>query len=210
MGQAGEGMLRILIRGLALAALGALLLGSCAPDLSLDLRASGAGGSSAGAAGSSDGGDRGTCLTCASCTSDADCANGATQKICNNVTDTLGGLCVACLRTADCKDGRVCDPVTLQCVVQCTVSGDTACGTQGRTCDASVGLCVECLADADCTVGNATICNHDCVECVKEGDCTANGLHCWLQRHSCVTCVVDADCPTGNVCSGKHLCIPTP
>ncbi len=203
------------MHSLAAVGLGALVLGSCAPDLSLELKsapvsAGDAGAAALGAAGASDGGDRGTCLTCANCTGPADCAHSATQLICNTVIDTLGGLCVACLKDTDCtnKPGYVCDPVTLQCVATCTVANDPACGNQGRTCDPSIGKCVECLDGSDCP-DETPICNHECVECVKAADCKTP-KHCWLQRHSCVDCLIDADCATGNVCSGKHLCIPLP
>src|SRR5512142_961861 len=60
----------------------------------------------------------------------------ATDSTCTNPTPYCGssGLCVACLSTANCGNGRICDTTTGDCV-QCTSNSD--CGPTRPYCAAN-------------------------------------------------------------------------
>jgi hypothetical protein len=210
----------------AVTILGLTVLGpaSCGSDLTLELRraeSSGSIGADAGsgadAAGSENGGSDGSviqggqngggaagappvdvCPSCAACESADDCADNSTEVLCSPTTQ----LCVACLKDADCRGGRLCDAVVSACAATC--SSDLECGD--RLCNTDIGLCVECLTENDCGA-DAPHCIHDCVECVGDEDCPSAHPYCLAQRHRCVDCLSDRDCLEPEaLCTPSHSC----
>ena len=129
----------------------------------------------------------GTNKICAACTTDAQCRNDTAYGsgyICSD------GQCVSgsCTTSANCTNGRRCNPVTHVCVA---CSTDTQCKN-----DTVYGANTICLSGA-CVTGD---CHDISSEC-------ADGMLCGRSiPHVCSTCTTDAQCTADTNYGTGHLC----
>lgn len=154
-----------------------------------------------------------------SCDSDRDCS--ASGLVC----DLDEGICVACVRDADCPTSEVC--IANECAAPTACTSSTMC--PGLVCDLDRGICVECVGDADCDGAEICLssrceraCDDDadcagrmcdsvsgvCVECLSDAHCVAPEI-CDPSSRTCVelcTCATDADCDDGSFCNGQEIC----
>jgi hypothetical protein len=108
--------------------------------------------------------------------------------------------CEACVSAANCPAGRICHPLTGDCVVPC--AGGTGCPAPS-VCNLLLEVCVECIYEDQCTANpSKPLCDTNrgvCVECRTSDDCVSDPLRlpaCLTGFNRC-GCASDADCPVG-------------
>lgn len=108
-------------------------------------------------------------------------------------------LCDACVSSGNCLAGRVCHPLTGECVVPCP--GGEACPSPG-VCNLLLEVCVDCIDESHCANRpGEPLCDTDrgvCVECRTSDDCVAEPLRrpaCLPGTHRC-GCASNDDCPS--------------
>jgi hypothetical protein len=214
-----------------------LLVGGCARDLLLDLRATAT--TSAGTeslagkpdAGSATGGLPAEGGSIAGAAGEPAIGGASGDAGAAGVGPTGGVDLGSCSSDDECAHNsteQICHPSRLLCV-QCL--SDFECDNS-RTCDQNLGRCVaRCTEDGDVACGGDTrYCNvqlqfcvecvtndecptatpwciNACVQCTTDTDCGSDHPHCWQQRNRCVDCMNDSDCGSG-ACTAKHDCQP--
>jgi len=134
------------------------------------------------------------------CQSDKDC------KTAGKVCDPLTKQCVACLTDAECGPSQHCVGLVCQGYTSCTNSlgCKAAKGPDGKDqpiCDQGIGECSACLTAADCPA------SHDCKakQCVPYKTCQ-NSTECGKDEvcdkasSRCVQCLGDNDCAANQLC----------
>lgn len=115
---------------------------------------------------------------CVDCTSDDDCAADARcdpierrcAPACATLQDCLDahacndGVCVACDRDVECREGDATGPVCSASGLGCVSCREDAQCPQPEICDVLSGRCVACLSSRDCDDG--TRCDPVLLECV--------------------------------------------
>jgi hypothetical protein len=169
-----------------------------------DAGSGGAAGTSAGAAGTSVNNDSCGAVAacpaplhcagdvCVQCAADADCERYDLARC-----DPTRHRCVACIGTADCESGFVCDELANHCLRQCNLDAD--CPAPADGCDGLRRVCYQCDEDEECLrspLGH--VCATDrsgCVHCRKDLDC--QGQLCDQLTGRCVDCRDSGDCSSG-------------
>jgi len=115
---------------------------------------------------------------CVSCTTDADCAadarcdplerrcapSCATRQDCLDAHACNNGVCVACDRDVECREGDAAGPVCSASGLGCVSCREDAQCPQPEICDVLSGRCVVCLSSTDCDDG--ALCDPVLLECV--------------------------------------------
>lgn len=127
----------------------------------------------------------------------------------DSLGDAVGDACRACLQSADCPPGLLCQAgrcvgctSSSQCpdavckggrCLPCSSSSDCA---VGLVCDWQSGRCVQCVRPTDCP-GGSTCFKSACVpQCTEDKACVGG----FCVDGSCVQCRGTADCPLGQWC----------
>jgi|HubBroStandDraft_2_1064218.scaffolds.fasta_scaffold165237_2 hypothetical protein len=156
------------------------------------------------------------------CRSEADCAHVGLHCL---LADASPGVCVACVRNADCPDPtdpvlKICD-LTLNRCVQCDVASDCKasevcladvthtcipscanmqmCPPGASICDTARNVCLSCRNDGDCEVGQiCDLVSGRCGECATYTDCHRKPyVNCDQTTSRCVECLRNSDCGRG-------------
>ncbi|MBI5610661.1 MAG: hypothetical protein HY902_17425 [Deltaproteobacteria bacterium] len=136
----------------------------------------------------------------APCDNDADCLGTGSGQRC----DPTLHACVACLTSADCPTGGLCQQQS--CVVSQTCKGNGDCAAPMSVCDKAIGVCAPCASDADCPGQKCR--DHTCVAvklCKASKDCP--GAVCLGAVGECAACYDSSDCGPGTACIG-NACKP--
>jgi hypothetical protein len=167
-------------------------------------------------------------LPLSQCRSESDCARVGLHC---SLADASPGVCVPCVRDADCPDPvlKVCDPILNRCV-QCDVMSDCtvsevcladithtcipscanmqACPPRASICDTTRNVCLSCRNNGDCDPGEiCDLVSGRCGECAAGTDCHRKPyLNCDRTTSRCVECLRNSDCGKG-VCDVLGSCI---
>jgi Cys-rich repeat protein len=174
-----------------------------------------------------DGDNQGLALS--QCRDESDCALAGLHC---SLADAGPGVCVACVRNADCSDPvlKICD-LTLNRCVQCDVMSDCKAGeicladithtcipscanmqmcpqVGASYCDTTRNVCLSCRNDADCDPGQiCDLVSGRCGECAVNKDCPRKPyVNCDPTTSRCVECLRNSDCGKG-VCNFLGICI---
>ena len=130
------------------------------------------------------------------CASDTDCTGGTH-------CDTGNHTCVACLASADCGTGKVCQNHACKASTACI--SDTQCKATNQVCEKTGKVCVDCNIADDCGVNQACVANVcvSAIPCVSAKQCPKT---CDLAKGVCVDCKIDDDCTTGQYCGADQIC----
>jgi hypothetical protein len=170
-------------------------------------------------------------ISLSQCRSESDCARVGLHC---SLGDASPGVCVPCVRDADCPDPvlRICDPMLNRCV-QCDVMSDCtasevcladvthtcipscanmqACPPRASYCDTTRNVCLGCRTDTDCDVGQVCdLVSGRCGECAAGTDCHRKPyLNCDRTTSRCVECLRNSDCGRGvcvlGICIGSGV-----
>ena len=118
--------------------------------------------------------------------------------------DPASHVCVACLASADCGAGFLCQANVCFAAPGC--KSDVDCKATKQVCSVSDGVCVDCNTTTDC--GTNQICSaHLCIAappCKSSKDCIAV---CDTATGTCVDCLSDTDCKSAQFCNlSTHVC----
>lgn len=149
------------------------------------------------------------------CKTNNDCLVG----VCLKKEGSETGVCVSCIKDADCPTGQIChddhycvhhDPVP-----ECNSKNDCLTGECYLENSGTSGICVECLSDNDCP--GEQLCNQyqKCTDsneppiCDTENNCT-DPANCYTPEGNttgfCLPCLSDSECKEGEVCTEEFEC----